>query len=241
MQEKNKLVRLSWDSKSFGYEVGSINLHNITATRLQKLKEKARKSGFKVIYLRVDPTDWQSMGSAQESGGTLYDEKTRYVCQNKTIPTVDNRIESYPAHLPAGPLHSLALQSGICSRFFLDKRFVNDEFRKLYISWIDQSVDRSRSREVLVHRGMANDYTGLITLEVLKNGRLNIGLLAVDEQVRGQGIGNKLLNAAVQRSAIWHCNGIQVVTQQANIPACQFYERNGFRIESIRQIYHLWL
>ena len=36
-------------------------------------------------------------------------------------------------------------------------------------------------------------------------------------------------------------NQIQVVTQKANIPACAFYNKMGFKIELIENIYHFWL
>ena len=93
---------------------------------------------------------------------------------------------------------------------------------------------------MLVWRNPENQEAGLLTLGE-KNGRADIGLLAVDAAVRGQRIGQQLVAAAHVQALAWGYTTLQVVTQGDNFPACRFYEKCGFTPESVEHIYHLWL
>ncbi|MFC7666941.1 GNAT family N-acetyltransferase [Hymenobacter humi] len=133
------------------------------------------------------------------------------------------------------------MQAGHQSRYQTDPRFAPDVYERLYTRWIENSVSGQAAREVLVYRSaLGAPEAGLVTLR-LKNGRVDIGLLAVDAHVRGQAIGARLVAAAQQRARAWGHAGVQVVTQLSNAGACRFYERCGFRAERVENIYHLWL
>jgi dTDP-4-amino-4,6-dideoxy-D-galactose acyltransferase len=81
---------------------------------------------------------------------------------------------------------------------------------------------------------------GLLTLSI-KQERVDIGLLAVDEHFRGQRIGQQLVQAAKQRTAAWGLPELQVVTQLDNERACNFYRHCGFQVDTVEHVYHLWL
>ena len=68
-----------------------------------------------------------------------------------------------------------------------------------------------------------------------------IGLLAVQQGHRGQGIGKHLLDAALHYAQAWQLPEIQVTTQLDNEGACRFYEREGFERIHEEHVYHLWL
>lgn len=239
--EKNKLIKLQWDSTFFGYNIGKINLDSLCANELLELQKEARAHHLSLVYLFTDPNDGVSNTSAKNIGGILYDEKTTYLRRSAQIPApLHSNIKSYTSDLPASLLYPLALQSGIYSRFFLDQKFINNEFQKLYQAWTENSVNRSLAKEVLVYTEQAHEYLGLITLGI-KVGRLDIGLLAVEQAARGRNIGGKLLSAADYYSNLWKCEYMQVVTQGANKIACNFYEKHGFRKESVQQVFHLWV
>lgn len=67
---------------------------------------------------------------------------------------------------------------------------------------------------------------GLMMLE----GRRDLAVLwdiRVAPDVRGQGVGAALFRAAETWSAVRGCRQLKVETQNANIPACRFYARQG--------------
>ena len=52
--------------------------------------------------------------------------------------------------------------------------------------------------------------------------------LVVDAEVRGRGIGRKLVDYAIQWAKERNCPGLMLETQNINVAACHFYERCGF-------------
>ena len=81
---------------------------------------------------------------------------------------------------------------------------------------------------------------GFITLKRLES-RVDIGLIAVDHNYRGKGIGQILMKSAEKWALERQINTIQVVTQIVNVPACLFYKKNKYKIKNIEYIYHFWL
>jgi dTDP-4-amino-4,6-dideoxy-D-galactose acyltransferase len=135
-------------------------------------------------------------------------------------------------------LISLTLQSGIYSRFKTDKNFPAEAYEKLYITWIKKSCDKSIAFRILIYGEMKNP-SGFITLTG-NDSEAQIGLIAVDEQHRGQGIGRKLIEAAINTAKNHNFTTLKVVTQGANQQACLLYEKCGFVIDSKINIYHYW-
>jgi dTDP-4-amino-4,6-dideoxy-D-galactose acyltransferase len=134
----------------------------------------------------------------------------------------------------------LAWQSGEYSRFRLDSRFATTVMRDMYTIWLRNSLTGSMARQVMRWRDAAGQEVGLLTLGE-KNGRADIGLLAVDASMRGQGVGQQLVAAAVAQAAAWGYAELQVVTQWDNTLACRFYEKCGFQLVHEEHIYHCWL
>ena len=93
---------------------------------------------------------------------------------------------------------------------------------------------------VFVHR-IDNQINGMITLKIEDN-IAHIGLVAVDENAQGMGIGSMLIQAVEaylqNNTTVRYLN---VATQLVNKPACRLYEKNGFVVEQKTNIYHWWL
>jgi dTDP-4-amino-4,6-dideoxy-D-galactose acyltransferase len=67
-----------------------------------------------------------------------------------------------------------------------------------------------------------------------------IDLIGVDSQAQGQGIGRRLVNAAVAWFATEGCTHARVTTQGRNIRAQRLYQRSGFVTDVVRLWYHRW-
>lgn len=74
-----------------------------------------------------------------------------------------------------------------------------------------------------------------------QNGMGKIGLMGVQKNVHGQGIGSLL----IKRLHEWLLsNGInisEVITQKDNVQACKFYESSGYLPASLQHYYHFWV
>ena len=50
---------------------------------------------------------------------------------------------------------------------------------------------------------------------------------------RGQGVGRRLVEAAIEWARSRDCTELKVETQNTNVDACRFYESHGFELRSI--------
>ncbi len=235
--------QLDWDSQFFGYKIAAIRAQNLEFNALKNTIVELGEQDYKLAYCFAVPDDVISNSSLQRASGLLVDEKITFFMRineadNFTTPPFDN-IKSYKLDSASEKLKSLALQSGIYSRFKTDPNFHNAEYEKLYIEWIEKSVQRKIADEVLVY-SENEDEKGLITLG-FKGNSGSIGLLAVDENERGKSIGRKLVWSALVCFREKKVNIVEVVTQNDNEGACGFYKSMGFEVKSIVNIYHLWI
>jgi ribosomal protein S18 acetylase RimI-like enzyme len=70
------------------------------------------------------------------------------------------------------------------------------------------------------------------------NNTLYIENIHVSEFYRKQGIGGLLLNRVLQHASIQGFRHVELETQNTNVPAISFYQRNGFDITGFN--YHLY-
>ena len=133
----------------------------------------------------------------------------------------------------------LALLSGKYSRFKLDDGFPQGSYKRLYSRWIEQSVNHAISSEVFCY--MIEDAPrGLVTFNN-KNGIGTIGLVAIHEDFQHRGIGSSIMSHVIRYSREKEIEKLTVATQLDNIPACRLYEKSGFEVESVTDVWHWWL
>ncbi len=73
----------------------------------------------------------------------------------------------------------------------------------------------------------------LASIEISKeewNNRLRINTLLVDENLRGKGIGKKLMELAINRAKEMNCRSVVLETQSCNEKALAFYFSQGFTL-----------
>lgn len=136
-------------------------------------------------------------------------------------------------------VESLAIQSGKYSRFSMDPNISQKQFVNLYKAWIRKSLNPNDADEVLVIRG-GDRIVGMATLTD-QNSRGTIGLIAVDREFRGNGLGEKLVRAAQINFISKGYEISQVVTQKMNYPACTLYRKCDYLVEKEEYFYHFWL
>ena len=227
--------RLKWDSDFFGLRIGRTDVAANKNWNMLQQEAVSLRIDYDLIYIFSEqefPVDSNSI--------RLVDTKTIYAKVIDTSSIMPSTIERYQETVPNADLYRLALVSGVYSRFRLDDCFPAESYESMYRCWIERSVDGSMADVVLVHR-TDNQINGMITLEVDKDVA-HIGLVAVDEEAQGRGIGSMLIKAVEaylqSNTTVRHLN---VATQLANKPACRLYEKNGFVVEEKTNIYHWWL
>lgn len=232
----SKKIHLDWDSDFFGKKIAKVYAEDIESAQL--LLNQCKEDQYEWVYL-ILPSHTPPMPPLQ--GLYLVDHKTTYY--RNLDPTasfsVHPAVVSYPAQPPSDELYELAFLSGSYSRFRIDPHCSQQQFEALYRIWIERSADRTIAQELFVYEDQGHA-VGMITVAI-RDQVGSIGLVAVHEQWAGKGVGKALLQtvfAYLQSKAVYQ---LTVVTQAQNRQACAFYEKNGFVIQIVEQIYHYWI
>jgi dTDP-4-amino-4,6-dideoxy-D-galactose acyltransferase len=229
-----KVEMLKWDSDFFGIKTGRIFLGKENEWDEKELKD------WGLLYVFVDPNDINTNLLLQKKQVPLVDEKVTYlmnVSNMKTAKSDLSPLHSYFSSEKDDEVIRIGVQSGVYSRFYVDQEIPRTKFLELYTIWMKRSINREMADEVIVYKTGKNEIAGVISIGE-KNKRADIGIVAVDEHFRGRDIGRALLQGAVNYSIRNGYTFLQVVTQKKNEIACKFYERCGFKEESIINIYH---
>lgn len=212
---------LKWDSEFFEKKIGK--LENNIYESLHSLNGDIHE--YDLIYIFSD----DSLGFLKDPIDikVTYAKKTQKKIENSNVMVYDSAIHVYD------DLLALAYSSGHDSRFLKDPFFGETAFKKLYKIWIDNSInDLNTSVFVYVEN---NELLGFITCTQYPE-HATIGLIAVLNTAQGKGIGGKLIDAV--ENQLQNDTVLYVATQKTNVQACDFYERKGFTVSSIKYIYH---
>jgi len=235
---------LEWDTDFFGFAVARITPYRLTASELESILALLKKRNVSLAYWASDPSDSQSHRSAKLSGGFLADKKITYGMNLRNVPDArlpagEISIEEYLEPLPDAALESLALESGVFSRFNADPKISKEQFESLYKLWILNSVSKKFADAVFVARDKGG-IVGMATVST-KNDCGHIGIIAVDRSMRRRHVGVDLVRTAQRWFVSKDCKTAQVVAQKDNLAACNLYEKCGFHIEKTEHFYHFWL
>jgi len=229
----NYIEILDWDSGFFGYKVARARTGLSTADIPLLLQELDTAKVKLAYYFSDDQIIFPDNNSFEVK---LVDKKLTYLKQVQSFETCEF-ISTYHSEDIPEELLNLSLESGHCSRFNKDENIGKQKFEALYSTWITAAVARQIADEVLVY-SKDGSIQGFITIGQ-KNGRADIGLIAVGQAYRGKGIGKALMHAA-EAYCFPRLSQIQVVTQGVNTAARALYERGGYTIESEIFTYHIW-
>lgn len=234
------LQPLSWDSDFCGYKVGRIDCEpDQPADTLDNMLHEARQQGFRLIYAAIPYPAEIDSAILRRHNGLKADSKVTFICRPVTPETasIPTGIEEF--HGSPEQLYDLAYESGLYSRFALDPRFGTENFRRMYRLWVDNSIAGLIADRIYVARTDSGPVSGFVTLKA-GGGQASIGLIAVSPDSRGRSIGSALIAACKRQAIEAGCTSLSVVTQSDNVPACNFYSKNGFTIDNIVNIYHFW-
>lgn len=231
-------IYLAWDSDFFKYKIAKIEIDGLSIDLIDQLNS-LKSSDYTLIYLFSKKELNISNSDLVNFNPILVDKKITYEKKLSNVSSrYDKNIYRYNRDIIDNKLIELAVQSGEYSRFKIDNRIGYKKFRELYEIWIKNSVQKKPAKETLIYH--LNDIKGFVIVGEKRN-KAWIDLIAVDETTRGKGIGTKLIIAAESWAKSKGCTEMRVVTQQANLKACKFYEKHGYQLMKKEYVYHIWL
>jgi dTDP-4-amino-4,6-dideoxy-D-galactose acyltransferase len=174
---------------------------------------------------------------AEGNGFNFVDIRLTFEHFFKELPLAPAEVRfARPQDLPR--LKQITGQTFSDSRFYSDPHFERASCDELYAAWIERSC-QDYADCVLV-ADIDGEAAGYVTCCLGPSQAGSIGLIAVDPNSQGRGIGQRLVVSALhyfrQRGMI---SGT-VVTQGRNIKSQRLYQRCGFRTSAVSLWYHRW-
>lgn len=241
------IKELKWDSNFFGYKVGRFNASNLLERDSSEILKIVKNHNFKLVYIFAsnkeivkDEEKEILKRKVNEIKAKLVDEKVVF---SKFPTNYDNFSENIKPYYDTvenrETLYKLAILSGKYSRFKLDENFSYHQFVKMYKTWVDNSINQTFADKIFIYE--KNDVLcGFVTIKKTSRNTANIGLIAVDEDYQGLNIGRNLIKHCEKYCIENNFKELTVPTQMQNMGAVKFYEKSGFSIKEIIQVYHLW-
>lgn len=242
-QDQTAPIFLAWDSEHFGFPIGKVTWSGDIAS-LERLIAEAEKRQLTLVYV-ITPCNrelpsWVFRSCAAVFVSQRVDFEKRLTGVGQTHKSGGSIIELTPANCDINQIHQLGVAAGQYSRFIRDLRFPRYKAERLFHIWAE---DSARGKLADVSFGVVDTsgrLSGFVTAK-REDKVARIGLLAVNPQEQGQGIGKRLLAAIEDWCAGHSLPTVRVATQGENAGACAFYERQGYSVAERQNIFHLWL
>lgn len=224
------IEKLHWDTAFFGFAVGKTNVETPDFF-IEEAFVKA-SSAYKLVYLFTKKPLNSSRFANPADVKLTFQKLLKTENHEVKLQVFDADFHDY------NDLQKLAFQSGEYSRFKTDKGFDSKDFYRMYDIWMKKSLDSTQSL-VLVEE-MDNKLVGFVSIDFDESETANIGLIAVDGEMRGKGVGALLMAQAENAALKAGKKLIRVATQQKNISATNFYAKQGYSLADQIIIYHYW-
>lgn len=226
---------LDWDTKFFGFRIGRVRHGVLTPTAADAIDEWCAREGVRCLYLLCRGDDLTTSRVAEAHGYHLADIRVtlRWAPEQDTGGQRGEVRPARPEDVPA--LVAIAQEAFRNTRFYNDPNFPRDRVKALYETWTRKSVE-GWADAVLVAEDEAGP-AGFITCH-LQGSR--IGLVGVEEQSRGGGVGQTLVRRAQDWFRERGAAEVLVATQGGNAAAQRLYQRCGFLTHAVELWYHKW-
>ena len=237
---------LPWDSNFFGVSIARALPSHLDAPMCDAMLEWCRTRRVDCLYFLATPDDPTTIRLLDSAGFALVGVR---VTLARHAPAGTGEVRGHVRLAVEGDiprLRDIGSAAHRDTRFHADGRFDAARCDDLYATWIEQSV-RGYADQVLVAE-RDNAPVGYLTLHVTKRDQTSagatrtarIGLFAVHERYRNQGVGRDLLRTAAQMLAAANLSETSVVTAGRNIGALRLYKGEGFKTTGVALWYHRW-
>lgn len=234
---------LTWDSEFFGFRIAQVQAKKLNPADTQAVFAWCQANDIRCAYFLAAVDDPETIKTVEKAGYHFADARLTMELQ----PLV----QQSPAPLPPGlairpavladipALQVMAGSSYTLSRFYFDPGFPRQRCSELYQWWIEKNCREEFS--LVLMASFEKQPAGFISASwdaAAKTGK--IGLLGVSAEVRGRGIGQRLMEQCLANLELKGINKVEAVTQMRNIGAQRVNQRAGFIASSVELWYHKW-
>ena len=233
---------LSWDSEIFRLRIGRLKAARLSRETLCTAEEWCRLQRIDCLYFLAELDHYDTLRIAGDNGFRLVDVRVTLEAR------LESRTEGPPPKVPGSvrpcrsedipALRQLARVSHRDTRFYFDPRFPDEACARLYDTWIEKSC-RGWADAVFV-ADIGSGPVGYATAHRAGEREGQLGLIAVDPDAQGRGLGRKLAAAVLDWCHEQGLAAVHVVSQGKNSRALRMYSLCGFRPRTLQLWYHRW-
>lgn len=228
---------LDWDTAFFGHRIARLDGDTLKTADVPAILRWVSDNEVACLYFLARPDDDETVHAAELLGCHLIDLRVTLdaKCGDVKEPSLSVRSGRRSDIAALAPI---AEASYTDSRFFTDQRFPRDRCRELYRIWLERSFDDYADEVRVAVDG--DRPVGFVTCRLATPETGEIGLVGVDPDSRGRGIGGLVTHDSVRWFAEQGVKTVSVPTQGRNIGAQRLYQACGFRTTSIELWFHRW-
>lgn len=236
---------LLWDTEFFGCRLARVCGHALQPELATQVDTWCLNNRIRGLYFLSRSDDPTTIKIAEQHGFGLVDVRVTFDC---ALAKTNTPTQSHPpAEISIRPvqaddlprLQALARTSHGDTRFFSDSHFSRERAEELYSTWITLE---SQGRAQMVFVAAAGHHpVGYVSCHLdEKNQKGQIGLIGVAQEMRGRGLGQNLVQAAMNWFRHQGAQEVKVITQGKNQGAQRLYQKCGFQSRNLELWYHKW-
>lgn len=238
---------LPWDTDFFGHRIARVTGHRLDPLRVQAIRQWCENREVECLYFLADSNDPETVRLAEDHGFSMVDVRVTLQrdLRNWSFKPKEGRTEApvhvRPSHSTDVPvLQEIARDAHSNTRFYADPHFLVESCRTLYETWIRCSCQGDA--DVVLVPEIDDQPVGYVSCHLAsEEPHGKIGLVGVKCEARGRGVGQLLVNHALDWFADRGVESVVVVTQGRNIVGQRLYQRVGFLTQSVHLWYHKWM
>ena len=236
---------LDWDSAFFGLRIATLAAEVRSETDLQAALQSCQAERVDCLYVLSESHELNKRAWLARHGALEVDVRTTLSTSAPVSPAIASQQLSQvraavPEDLPA--LATIARTAHSDSRFWNDPHFARAHCAELYATWIRKAAQGQADAVFVATSGaQAVGYISCHARGAGPDSHAEIGLVAVAEAARGQGLGGALVRAALLWAQARGLTRTSVVTQGRNAAALRLYAAHSFVVQRQQVWQHLWL
>ncbi len=234
---------LPWDSEFFDRRIARVNGNRLTTAQSLAAIEWGNANAIDCLYFLADSDHPETNQVAEDHGFRFRDIRVAF---DRILGEAKNA--SFPESIAIRPfrledverLREISRAAYENTRFFNDTHFPHDRCVDMYDTWIRKSCLENYADQVIVAE-LNQQLVGYVTCKLMSEKREgSIGLIGIAEEARNQGLGQHLIEAALNWFVQQNMEKVSVITQGRNIGAQRLYQKCGFATRSVQLWYHRW-
>lgn len=238
----NLILKLSWDSHFYGYNVAYLSCMHLTQNILYQVEKFIREKNIRLVEYLCNCHDRRSVLSAEKNGFHFVDIRLSYriTIKNKHNYSLGKFLFRKAEEHDISVLQAISKYIYKDSRYFFDKNFNQEKICEFYQGWVQKGVLGQYDDECwcLCDKDLP---VAFCTIKYKDFKTAAIGLVGVDADCQSNGLGKKTMYSIFNMLMDKGIQDVVVVTQGRNYPAQRLYQSVGFRTHATQLWYHKWI